>query len=305
VSRDYAKLLRHARIRRGECPECGEVTCECSSKTAGLLTETEVRAAAARYKAAEPLLYQEDCDKFYAMLKRKLEQDKTAAVDPSIQATGLDSAANGNDVQPELLRNPFAGTPQAADFENGYQKAQSLGHLQINQAQPDQIDAWSCEGTAWRTGFAQAARSMGCGNIASQLDPSGKVAVMLPFIPAGINEKTAGALGTLAGTLTGAGLGAGVGALHGASDLIGTPDFQDAHHMADQGALDSEINAAHPHLMDQAMHDVLGQGAAGMGIGAAAGGTLGHLATKEHHMGGQMPQMGAYKMAATEYFASR
>ena len=174
--RDYKALNLAMSKRRGECPECHKATCVC--------------------------------------------QKKTAAIDPSIRITGEESAANGADVQTELLRNPFEGPTgnpaQASDFENGYQNAQSLGHLQIAQAQPAQIQAWAKDTPAWRAGFAQAARTMGCGNVASHINPNGKVAHMnLLSLPTHVNAKIASALGTLAGGLMGAGVGAGIGASTG------------------------------------------------------------------------------------------
>lgn len=174
--RDYKDLNLAMSKRKGECNDCHKATCVC--------------------------------------------QKKTAAIDPGIRTTGEESAANGSDVQTELLRNPFEGPTgnpaQAADFENGYQNAQSLGHLQIAQAQPAQIQAWAKDNPAWRAGFAQAARTMGCGNVAMQINPSGKVAHMnLLSLPTHVNAKIAGALGTLAGGLMGAGVGAGIGASTG------------------------------------------------------------------------------------------
>lgn len=153
---------------------------------------------------------------------------KTAAL-----ATGLDSAANGNDVQTKLLRNPFDGTPQAADFENGYQAAQGLGHLEINKAAPDQIQSLARQAPAWRTGFAQAALSMGCGTIARQINPDTKVATMILSLPLHMNVKIANALGTLAGTLAGAGIGAGFGSMQENGTPTGPVDHEPAgpHHV--------------------------------------------------------------------------
>lgn len=176
--RDYKALNLAMSKRKGECSECHRAACIC--------------------------------------------QRKTAAVDPVIRSTGEESAANGNDVQTELLRNPYEGPlgnpAQASDFENGYQNAQSLGHLQIAQAQQPQIQAWAKDSPAWRAGFSQAARTMGCGNVAVQINPQGKVATMtisLPSFPAFINTKIASALGTLAGGLMGAGVGGLAGATGG------------------------------------------------------------------------------------------
>lgn len=174
--RDYTALNLAMSKRKGECPDCHKAACSCRSKT--------------------------------------------AAVNPSIRATGEESAANGSDVQTELLRNPYEGPlgnpAQASEFENGYQNAQGLGHLQIAQAQLPQIQAWAKDSPAWRAGFSQAARTMGCGNVAQQINPQGKVATMhLLSLPTHPNDKIASALGTVAGGLLGAGVGAGIGASTG------------------------------------------------------------------------------------------
>ncbi len=173
---DYNAKLKAMRIRKGQCPECGEVYCGCSSKTAGLLTEKEVLAAAARYREQNPEQWQRDVDNFHTGLKRMLKQ---ADVNPAIRASGEDAAVNGNDVQTPLMRNPYEGDPQQAmNFENGYQDAQSLGHLILANAQPEQLASWSKREPAWRDGFAQAARGMGCGALASQLDAEAKIATI-------------------------------------------------------------------------------------------------------------------------------
>ena len=176
--KDYKALNLAMSKRKGECPDCHKTACNCSNKT--------------------------------------------AAVNPSIRATGEESAANGSDVQTELLRNPYEGPlgnpAQASEFENGYQNAQGLGHLQIAQAQLPQIQAWAKDSPAWRAGFSQAARTMGCGNVAQQINPQGKVATMhlsLPSFPMAVNTKIASALRTLAEVLVGAGAGAHIGAIGG------------------------------------------------------------------------------------------
>jgi hypothetical protein len=148
---------------------------------------------------------------------------KTADIDPNIRASVDDAKPNGLDVQQPLLRNPYsagtAGDPHAAmEFENGYQFAQSMGHQQLNQVQPQQAQSWATRSKPWRDGFAQAARGMGCGNVAAQLDASNKIAqhrtsLMLPNFPISVNFKIASALGTVMGGLGGAALGSAAGHL--------------------------------------------------------------------------------------------
>jgi hypothetical protein len=177
--RDYNELIKKQRIRRGECVECGKAKCSCTAKTAD--------------------------------------------VDPNIRSSVDDAKPNGLDAQQPLIRNPYstgtAGDPQAAMlFENGYQAAQSMGHMQLNQSGQQHIQSWLSRPRPWRDGFAQAARGMGCGSIASQLDAANKIARKNPMhmnLPLSINMKIASALGTLAGGLGGAALGAGFGDVAG------------------------------------------------------------------------------------------
>ena len=276
---DYTELLKKSRIRRGECVECG--------------------ASEANGPCA--------CS------------SKQAAVSPNIRVTGAESAANGNDVQTKLLRNPFEGTPQATDFENGYQAAQGLGHLEINKAVPDQIESLARQDPAWRSGFAQAALSMGCGIIARQIDPNAKVATMLLSLPFDMNVKIASALGTIAGTLAGAGLGSGIGYAAGEMMPSGvthqTPVPTDGAILSHLPELTSPGDTFHEHSQaavadvnkwidrsnDWTTHGVhqMNENLAqmdrdadrnaqsqhahiGAGVGAAGGAAIGHAMTRKH-----------------------
>jgi hypothetical protein len=86
---------------------------------------------------------------------------KTAAVDPIIRVTGKDPMNRGDEIHAPLLHNPFSGTPQAPEFENGYQFAQQTGHQVLGQASLDDINHWRKESLPWRRGFVQAASYLG------------------------------------------------------------------------------------------------------------------------------------------------
>src|SRR4029077_14966668 len=89
------------------------------------------------------------------------ERVKLAAVDPLARVTANDPTNRGDEVHAPLMANPFAGTPDAGKYENGYQYAQQIGHQALNQAGPDDIAHWRQESLAWRKGFAQAASYLG------------------------------------------------------------------------------------------------------------------------------------------------
>lgn len=111
---------------------------------------------------------------------------KTAAVNPLIRASGAEAPSNGNDVQIPLTRNPYhpvsnaevGDAPHAMEFENGYQYAQGLGHAQLNNVDPSYVEKWLEHTTSWKDGFAEAARGLGCNEVAEQLVAAPKVAYM-------------------------------------------------------------------------------------------------------------------------------
>ena len=265
---NYAELLKKSRIRRGECPECGDATCSCktTSKTAGfdadaivkhhyraipdgsdeMFLDQELHLPDGRVVSYQPTSYRSSSGFVTGKLPQIRDEKATitkispefaaeaarvkyADIDPNIRSSVDDSKPNGLDVQQPLLRNPYstgtAGDPNAAmQFENGYQFAQSMGHMNLSQNAPQHIQSWTARPKPWRDGFAQAARGMGCGNVASQLDAANKIAdrkypMTLPNFPISTNFKIASALGTMLGGLSGAALGAGAGHLASGMDF--------------------------------------------------------------------------------------
>lgn len=335
---DYKELMKKLRTRRGECVECGaseaKGPCDCSSKTAGVAREIRRTKMVPQIELICPCCQKEIAEKSTAIdgeedghpvwkhracggrfrSSEEAEREaakffgKHAAVDPEIRSSGDDSAANGNDVQQPLLRNPYTtGTaspdPQdAMTFENGYQFAQSLGHMQLNQAQ-GQIASWMGRPKAWRDGFAQAARGMGCGNIADQLDASNKIAqkaphMNLPSLPLGYNDKIAGALGALGGGLIGMGAGGVGGAMLGGTfgDHLGASI---GHEAETRGELPPEMSG-HGGDVGGALGG-LGGGALGLGVGGVVGGVAGaNLGDRLTGRRQDQPQM--VRMAALEFF---
>lgn len=68
------------------------------------------------------------------------------------------------------MANPYPkGSREAADFENGYQRAQSENHMQLAAATPAQIQTWHNNPRPWKEGFAAAAKTMGLSIIGDQL----------------------------------------------------------------------------------------------------------------------------------------
>jgi hypothetical protein len=92
-----------------------------------------------------------------------------SAVNPLVRTTVQDAPTRGDENHVPLVENPFAGTPNAPEYENGYQYAQTLGHQTLNQLSPDQVASWKTAPVAWRTGFADAAEKLGVKTIADQL----------------------------------------------------------------------------------------------------------------------------------------
>jgi len=306
----YGWLLKKQRERRGECVECGKAKCSC--KKASLHGCPK-------------------CGKEFDFNDHYCGPVKKADVDPNIRSSVDDSKPNGLDVQQPLLRNPYstgtAGNPQAAmQFENGYQFAQSMGHQQLNQVQPQQAQSWLARPKPWRDGFAQAARGMGCGNVASQLDAANKIAqrntTMALDFPIGVNLKIASALGTVAGGLAGAGLGGMAGEaigehqpldgshLHFATDHLHNPHNDE--NFTGNPTADSLINSGITHATDagHAIGDRINEDLnqptmadLGRDVGGATGAVGGAMIGDR--IGNRMPypSMGLPKLA-TAYFES-
>ena len=91
-------------------------------------------------------------------------------INPLIKATSGPESPHGDEVQIPLMRNPYQGDPQnQAEFENGYEFAQSMGHAQLNQVGQEEIDRWKNQSLAWRAGFATATSRFGLENIAKMV----------------------------------------------------------------------------------------------------------------------------------------
>lgn len=111
--------------------------------------------------------------------KVKLPPSKISAVDPLARLTGAASPLHGDEVQAPLVRNPYAQNDKGPDYENGYEFAQSLGHVRLGQANPDEIAKWNRAATPWKQGFADAAAKYGLETVGQAVVGS-KIAAMTP-----------------------------------------------------------------------------------------------------------------------------
>jgi hypothetical protein len=186
---DYGAMLKRLRVRQGKCPECGELSseCSCQSKTAGFLRKGPDGLHPDFIKT---LMKERKWKKDPGGLadhpaKNRLMYDKAdvkaAGVNPLVRASVNEGMPRGDDVQIPLTVNPYstgtAGDPaQAAEYENGYQFAQSLGHIGLNSATPEQIGGWAARDPAWRDGFGAAADGLGCGHVSDHMDSTPKTA---------------------------------------------------------------------------------------------------------------------------------
>jgi len=112
-------------------------------------------------------------------LKLDIADVRTAAVNPLIRMSDVESPSNGHDVQVPLTSNPYltnGDEANAAEYENGYQFCQGIGHDGLNNAPPEQFESWASRDQAWRDGFAAAADTLGVPGIAEQIDATPKVA---------------------------------------------------------------------------------------------------------------------------------
>jgi hypothetical protein len=145
------------------------------------------------------------------------------AVDPNIQMTQRDSSPHGDEVHIPLQRNPYndplANPQDAADYENGYQHAQDLGHQGL--AMIDQAKAQSLmrQPAAWKQGMADAARKLGKADIADMLEQvTGSEAMnkisAIVWEPAKEAGVTGGVIGGLLGGYAGVGPGYAMGRQH-------------------------------------------------------------------------------------------
>jgi hypothetical protein len=91
------------------------------------------------------------------------------AVNALARVTAKGANPRGDDVQTSLIKNPYLSGQDAVDFENGYEYAQSIGHVQLGQMPPDAIQHWKHSPKPWQYGFGTAATKMGLENISRQL----------------------------------------------------------------------------------------------------------------------------------------
>lgn len=149
---------------------------------------------------------------------------KKAAVNPLIQDTAMDAVPRGDENHAPLLNNPYdqpMGDEQApVNYENGYQYAQSLGHRELGQVSPENIETWQNRPVPWREGLADGASRLGMGRVADMMQSAGGEAQLnkqgaVVFEPIQKEARKGGnwgsRLSTLAGGLAGAGLAASQG----------------------------------------------------------------------------------------------
>ena len=105
---------------------------------------------------------------------------KRSAVSSLIQTTQQSAAPTGHEVHAPLTRNPYldplADPDDAAEYENGYQYAQQLGHQLLAQARPEDVVSWQAHPESWKRGFATAASRLGAGRVADMLFAEAKEA---------------------------------------------------------------------------------------------------------------------------------
>lgn len=139
-------------------------------------------------------------------------------VNPLIQTTVQPAQPRGDEVHAPLNRNPYLGTENAPEFENGYEHAQSLGHLTLSQSNAQQ---WAGQNPAWRAGFATAASRLGQERLSQELmaksaavDPAELISLRRKQL---ITSTILGAGGAALGGYTGGLLDPAYGSLVGAA----------------------------------------------------------------------------------------
>lgn len=103
-------------------------------------------------------------------------EEKASNVNPLSRVTGGAVAPRGDENHATLTRNPYAGTPDAASYENGYEYAQQLGHQVLGQISTADLAKWQRAAPAWRAGLADGAKTLGIGSLAATLNNQGKTA---------------------------------------------------------------------------------------------------------------------------------
>lgn len=176
---------------------------------------------------------------------------KLAAVNPLIRSSSGSTPEKGDEVHAPLNVNPYAGTPNAPEYENGYEYAQKLGHLRLNQCLLDDIRKWNNEPTAWREGFATAAKHLGVQTVANMLNVK-----QACWATAYLQAKEAGFYANNAGHLLGSSLSAGpLGMLTAIPTTV----------MYNRGVNDFAEETAQPSEQVQVVHGGLESGA-GRGV---------------------------------------
>lgn len=101
---------------------------------------------------------------------------KLAEVNPTVRMTADPSVPRGDEVHIPLLYNPYNADPQAAaEYENGYEYAQSIGHLQLDGVTPEDLQRWSTTAVPWREGFKDALGKLGRGDLAEKIAARKKI----------------------------------------------------------------------------------------------------------------------------------
>lgn len=256
---------------------------------------------------------------------------KLAAISPLIRVSGDQSIPRGDEVQPMLTRNPYSMDPQQAlDYENGYEWALSLGHMNLMQAGPDDVESWAKRPRAWVEGFATGAGRLGAGTTRDtllervgaetgppkiarsmamdvELSPAAKLASItlqclqeekIAFrnfnrVVGGLGGATVGALTPIvAGALTGGAIGD-----IGAEALLGGEGVGEVAEVAGEAAAEA------PGFFDRAM--TAGRHPWSRGIGQAAGGLAGSTLSPLGAMaGGASGLVGAETMNRTLFAPS-
>ena len=119
---------------------------------------------------------------------------KFSSINPLIKVTHGATKPRGDEVDTTLMNNPYQGQ-DAAQYENGWEYAQQLGHQNIGGMLPEQAAKWKTRPAAWRKGFADAAGSFGQSRIGNVVSASKWSCLKTAFVPVTV----AGGLGGLVG----------------------------------------------------------------------------------------------------------
>lgn len=130
------------------------------------------------------------------------------AFDQTENSTTMVAAPRGDELHLPMGPNPYMGDPKgASEFENGFNYAQAIGHMKLNQATQGDVQRWLGNENAWRDGFAEACEKLGLARVGDLVASQPKTA---GAVPSALEPAGHWARGILA---TGAGVGGGI-ALH-------------------------------------------------------------------------------------------